>query len=35
MMPTPVLYESHCHTPLCKHAFGEPDEYAPMQLARG
>ena len=27
-MPEPLLYESHCHTPLCKHAYGEPDEYA-------
>jgi histidinol-phosphatase (PHP family) len=35
MMRTPVLYESHCHTPLCKHAFGEPDEYAAVALARG
>ncbi len=35
MMATPVLYESHCHTPLCKHAFGEPDEYAAVALARG
>lgn len=22
------LYESHCHTPLCKHAVGLPTEYA-------
>ena len=35
MMHPPVLYESHCHTPLCKHAFGEPDEYAAVALARG
>lgn len=35
MMQIPVLYESHCHTPLCKHAFGEPDEYAAVALARG
>ena len=35
MKRTPVLYESHCHTPLCKHAFGEPDEYAAVALARG
>jgi histidinol-phosphatase (PHP family) len=21
------LYETHCHTPLCKHASGEPEEY--------
>lgn len=34
MLP-PLLYESHCHTPLCKHAFGEPDEYAAVALARG
>ena len=34
-MPTPVLYESHCHTKLCNHAFGEPDEYAAVALARG
>jgi histidinol-phosphatase (PHP family) len=34
-MPAPLLYESHCHTPLCKHAFGEPDEYAAAALARG
>ncbi len=35
MMRTPLLYESHCHTPLCKHAFGAPDEYAAVALARG
>ena len=35
MMRPPVLYESHCHTPLCKHAFGEPVEYAAVALARG
>ena len=35
MTPAPLLYESHCHTPLCKHAFGEPDEYAAVALARG
>ncbi len=35
MTHTPLLYESHCHTPLCKHAFGEPDEYAAVALARG
>lgn len=34
-MSVPLLYESHCHTPLCKHAFGEPDEYAAAALARG
>ena len=35
MMREPLLYESHCHTPLCKHAFGEPEEYAAVALARG
>ncbi len=34
-MPEPLLYESHCHTPLCKHAIGEPDEYAVVALDRG
>lgn len=34
-MPEPLLYESHCHTPLCKHAYGEPDEYAAVALKRG
>lgn len=24
----PILYDSHMHTPLCKHATGEPEEYA-------
>jgi histidinol-phosphatase (PHP family) len=35
MTCVPLLYESHCHTPLCKHAFGEPDEYASVALDRG
>lgn len=30
-----MLYESHCHTPLCKHAFGEPEEYCEHALLRG
>jgi len=34
-MRAPLLYESHCHTPLCKHATGEPREYAAVALARG
>ncbi len=34
-MPTPVLYESHMHTPLCKHATGEPEEYAAVAEQRG
>ena len=33
-MPAPLLYESHCHTALCKHAFGTTDEYAEAALAR-
>lgn len=34
-MSSPILYESHCHTTLCKHAVGEPEEYAAMAEARG
>lgn len=26
--PNLVLYEMHMHTPLCKHASGEPEDYA-------
>ena len=26
-MPDPLLFDSHMHTPLCKHAEGEPLEY--------
>lgn len=33
--PTPLLYESHCHTPLCKHATGMPAEYARVAESRG
>lgn len=31
----PVLYETHSHTPLCKHAFGAPTEYAAAAEVRG
>ena len=31
----PLLYESHSHTPLCKHARGEPEDYAAVAEARG
>lgn len=31
----PIYYDSHMHTPLCKHAFGEPEEYAEQGLAAG
>ncbi|MEM9644385.1 MAG: histidinol-phosphatase HisJ family protein [Planctomycetota bacterium] len=30
-----LVYESHSHTPLCKHAEGEPTEYAAMAQQRG
>lgn len=31
----PILFESHCHTPLCRHAVGTPSEYAAVALERG
>lgn len=31
----PLLYETHMHTPLCKHAIGEPEEYAAVAKLRG
>lgn len=31
----PLLYESHSHTPLCKHASGTPSDYAAVAEARG
>jgi len=34
-MPVPLLYESHAHTPLCKHAIGSPVEYAQVAEAKG
>lgn len=34
-MSDPVLFESHSHTTLCKHASGEPEEYAETALRRG
>jgi histidinol-phosphatase (PHP family) len=30
-----VYFDSHMHTPLCKHAWGEPEEYADRALQRG
>jgi histidinol-phosphatase (PHP family) len=30
-----ILFETHLHTPLCKHARGEPEEYAAVAEARG
>lgn len=35
MMSEPILYESHMHTPLCKHAQGEPEAYAAVAEQRG
>lgn len=35
MSHVPLLYESHCHTPLCKHAIGSPADYAGMAEQRG
>ncbi len=29
------MYETHVHTPLCKHAVGEPEQYADVALRRG
>ena len=34
-MSEPCLYETHMHTPLCKHARGEPEEYAKVAVRRG
>jgi histidinol-phosphatase (PHP family) len=35
MIAAPLLYESHCHTPLCKHATGLPSDYAAVAEQRG
>lgn len=34
-MNHPLVYESHSHTPLCKHADGWPTEYAAVAERRG
>src|SRR5437867_2201904 len=34
-MLEPVLYETHMHTPLCRHASGEPEAYAEIAIERG
>ncbi len=34
-MVKPILYETHMHTPLCRHAVGDPEEYAAVAEARG
>ena len=30
-----LYYDSHMHTPLCKHAWGEPEEYAAQGIKAG
>lgn len=30
-----LFYDSHMHTPLCKHAWGEPEEYAAQGVKSG
>lgn len=35
MMTEPLLYETHSHTPLCKHAVGLPTDYAAVAQERG
>lgn len=30
-----MVYEMHMHTPLCKHALGEPEEYAQVAWEKG
>ena len=32
---TPVYFDSHMHTTLCKHAWGEPEEYARRAIEQG
>ncbi len=34
-MLEPLLYETHTHTPLCKHATGDPIQYAEVAYRRG
>ena len=34
-MKKPVYFDSHMHTPLCKHAIGHPDEYVSVGVERG
>jgi histidinol-phosphatase (PHP family) len=35
MMGAPIWIDSHMHTPLCRHACGEPEQYAETALTRG
>lgn len=32
---SPIFFDSHMHTPLCKHAQGHPDEYVRTGLEKG
>lgn len=32
---SPLYFDSHMHTPLCNHAFGEPEEYAEHAISQG
>ncbi|MDB6074706.1 MAG: hypothetical protein JWO89_2346 [Verrucomicrobiaceae bacterium] len=34
-MPPRLYFDSHMHTPLCKHAYGEPEAYAKHGLEMG
>ncbi|MDX2160993.1 MAG: histidinol-phosphatase [bacterium] len=34
-MTDAILYDTHMHTPLCKHAFGEPEAYAEQAARKG
>ena len=34
-MNSKLIYEQHMHTPLCRHAFGQPEEYAAAARQRG
>lgn len=34
-MSQPVVYDQHMHTPLCRHADGEPELYAAVGAQRG
>jgi histidinol-phosphatase (PHP family) len=35
MKAEPLLYETHMHTPLCRHASGQPEAYARVASERG
>ncbi len=34
-MPESPMFDSHMHTPLCRHAVGEPEDYAARALKQG